>query len=304
MKLTHRLTRERHRIIKHGPARYITDRLRLLGRLIFDAAWGLVFKVIFANSRFRAICQLYPQEISKLKFNYLALSFNKGERLRIFLNHYYFLKHHFLPEFVARITEDEIVLWEHACEQSLYRICIELDAIIFEGELSLILKENDTPFYALAFAFVPSRIVALPGRQALYISRLQGARNALESVHSATKAFNGLRPQEVLLASARGVAQALQVSTLAGVRTVDQLAFCRQKLCHTCSFFNYDRFWEDVGGTAATPRVFSIPLTPQHPSDASTKHRTRKKIKYETETQMIQHVRQTFKKECLKNNDQ
>lgn len=290
--------KEIDRCARLGIGTYLMERLGVLLRNVFDLGFYLISRLLFNRPRFRPFFARYPLCIKKVIYPYLVSSFTKRVRLLVFLNHYRIIWWHFLPGFLNQVLDGGIVLWVRSINGARFCISLSYETLGTEGELSLVLTRDGENVFSLSFTLVPGKHLEVDAAQVLLISRVQGARD-YEIVRASIKAFGGYRPQEMLIAGARSVAQELGITCLAGI--VAQQQICWQKASIEHAFFNYDRFWGEIGGCQFSDRIFLLPLKPRHTplQEISRAHRARKSAQYQLEREVIEGVGVAFKERCL-----
>jgi uncharacterized protein VirK/YbjX len=270
-------------------------------RLLEDWVDTVVVMQALNHSIINCVILRFPDTLNRFKSSYLSHSFSRRDRLRSMINHYRFIDNNFNFYSTINIMNNEYVLWEKIKDVNRYSISFTYDTHYWEGDLSLIFKQNDVLLYTLAFAVIPGRVVDMRTNNVLFISRLQGGGNLrgrgnyYELIRSSIKAFSGIRPTTVLLAAARAISTALGITCIAGVRTKYQLGF-GSKWLHCGEMFNYDQFWAESGGQIFnSEQVFILPINPHH-APLRSRNRARKMQQYQFEGDLIREIQDTFER--------
>lgn len=303
------ISKEVARYHEFGAGRYAIDRLRALcERMTFHSMCSLVLKQCLTHPDLKVILVHNPRIVHKFTLPYLSNSLTKTAKFLMLWNHYKVVRKVFAPDFMWRIMKDEIVLWNQTGGQTRYCFSItyetakQYDSYGAEGELSLLFKVNGQAVYTLSFSIVPGRFIQLPATQVLFISRMQGLSANFELIRSTAKAFNGNRPSTMVLGVARAIAQSLGITCIAGVGTKEQIVYNRKAWLMDGSYFDYDKFWSEVGGVQVNETYFNIPLQPKHAPLCKVKsqHRSQARRKRQTENDLILRCQTAFEQTCLK----
>ncbi len=150
----------------------------------------------------------------------------------------------FSKAFVSDLSTNEVCLWTQAAEDVRYTITLGLDRGLHgEGDLVMYFRADGKVLFDLAFTLAPARVVRAPGGSTLLIARVQGRPDLFEQIRRATRSCGDIFPGQLLLSAAEGVARALSISSLCGVRGDEQLSSRWGG-----GRFNYDAFWSDLHG--------------------------------------------------------
>jgi uncharacterized protein VirK/YbjX len=153
------------------------------------------------------------------------------------------------------------LLWMRHFET--HRISMELkhaDFAPLEGELSVSVMFDGQAIYSLTFSVIRGKTVGCEEPLILFIGGLQGRPNTREKIDTSTKVSGGVHPRMLLFTAILALCDAWSISSIAAV-SADQQISCNsperlQSFCKT-----YDRFWRDLGGSAAHAerRIYIIP---------------------------------------------
>lgn len=256
---------------------------------------------ILIGSGLRCILRHNPRIPFKFVGNYVSLSLSCKSRLAILLHHYRFLDTCFNRTFIAGILQEPLTLWQTQRGDDTYTIGITFSEFDLEGDLSLILKMNMQRVCVLSFTIVPGDILELNCGHALFISRIQGAKN-FEMIRTVTKALGEVCPPTVLLTAARGIAMAAGLGCLAGVSSSAQVTVGEEDPAERVRFFNYDEFWHSKGGIRMENDIFRLAVAPHSRPEETIKgkHRARTLRKRQFENEVLEICRLKFEDTCLK----
>jgi hypothetical protein len=184
--------------------------------------------------------------------------------------HYNYLRHNLSAGSLRRICWEMVTLWEENTDNPVCRIVLSLPPSIkehAEGDMCLIFKANLTDVFTLAFTICHGRFFGLPG-DAIYVGRLQGARNQMDLIRASAKTCSGIAQQTLLLAAAEGICLSLGIRWMVCPNSKAQLSVGRQD-----EFFSgvsiYDQFWLEIGATRLNEENFYLPVPMPH---KPTKH--------------------------------
>lgn len=226
--------------------------------------------------RYLPITLSTPRLASRYTRKYLALSADLIERRTIFVHHYRLLLTGFSDAFISDLSRNEVCLWEHAGENDRYAITMGLDRSMHgEGDLVMYFRHEGKVLFDLSFTIAPAQFTQGSGESTLLIARVQGRPDMFEEIRRATKACGDIFPGQLLLSAAEGVARALSISSLCGVRGEEQLSSRWGG-----GRFNYDVFWSDHHGERrGSWYCMSVPLPHKPLAEVSATHRRRAKRK-------------------------
>jgi uncharacterized protein VirK/YbjX len=219
--------------------------------------------------------------------NFLARSLHGVDSVRCYYGHYGALAEALKPEALEALITGPVRLYAHQvgnvfCEVVLTATHERHD----EGELQLQFLRDGALLYLMGVSVVPGDVLRLPERHVMLISRMQGAPRRFAEIRQATKEFSEIHPQALLLAALQGLAQAMDLSVIAGVSATNQLVYDAE---HAELFERaYDAFFLSAGATAWTDRYFllnadgprrtSVPKSRSHALRALRKRRAKDEI--------------------------
>jgi uncharacterized protein VirK/YbjX len=127
-----------------------------------------------------------------------------------------------------------------------------------EGELALKLLVDRNVVFVLACTIVPGQVVGSTATHAVLISRLQGVKGCYDEITLATRAFREVAPAALLVAALRGVAEACEVTALAGVCAERQVNYSDEL---SAAFARtYDDFFSELGAARNPAGFYLSPL--------------------------------------------
>lgn len=272
-------------------------------RIIFSFNFPAHMAVVRALSlpRVKSLSQYRPGFAYRYWGNYLAHGFCVNSRAAILANHYSFLNTHVAEDFVTRICEDQIVLWEEFRENSRYSIALLCPRISnFEGDLSLVFQENSSTLFTMSFTFAPGKILSIEDNQVLLACLLQGARGKFDSIRRATKTFNEISPASLLLSAAEAIAKSLNITSIIGVGAQVQISVGGEQ-GENQGAFAYDDFWLSSGAEKINGHFFRITaLQNDKPlSLIKSNHRSRVKRKRQFKAALVDQIGLTLRQSCL-----
>ncbi len=145
-------------------------------------------------------------------------------------------------------------------EGAPYRVSLERSTMnAREGEMSIALwrAADDLRLASLSLVF---GAMERDGPAALWIGGLQGAKadDAKAATVDATKALSGLRPKDLLMIAAYGLAQRLGVSD---IRAISNGAHIHAEKGGRTWTADYDAFWIEQGASPGPDGFFHLPPT-------------------------------------------
>lgn len=271
--------------------------------IIFSFSLPAHLAVVRALSlpRVKCLTKHRPRFAYRYWGNYLAHGFCVNSRAAILANHYSFLNSHVAEDFVARICEDKIVLWDEFRDNSLYSIALLCPRISnFEGDLSLVFQEDSSTLFTMSFTFAPGKMLNIEENQVLLACLLQGARGKFDSIRRATKAFNEISPPSLLLSAAEAIAASLKITSIIGVGAQAQISVGGEQ-SENQGAFAYDDFWLSSGAEKINGHLFRV-TTLQNEKPLSlikSNHRSRVKRKRQFKASLVDQIGLTLRQSCL-----
>lgn len=207
--------------------------------------------------------------------HFLSRGFGTAQRLGCALDHFRFEQARFMPALLPVLHAEGLRLWRGA---EGWEIRLRSNAATrHEGPLSLVLCEGGQMVHELSFGCVDAqRLCGGAGRApVLFATRSQSSRPDAPALARFRAAFPQNSPAYFALAALNGVAQALGLPRIVGVRGVCQIAY---EPGYRAGFQrSYDDFWAGFGGRAFGVHGLQMPVpvavTPLH--ELPARHRAR-----------------------------
>ena len=161
---------------------------------------------------------------------YLARSFGDEEKSACARRHYDWLTAALPPAALRALFARALPLWSAEIDGARYAVTLRLEEwVAREGEMTLDLYAGATDLYFLSFTVVPASLFGLEARDALLVSRIQGAPDRFEGIRQATKALSDVAPRALLFAALTGLARAAGIRHIVGVSGENFLTFLPEK---------------------------------------------------------------------------
>jgi uncharacterized protein VirK/YbjX len=169
----------------------------------------------------------------------------------------------------------------------------------YEGDLLLELEEDSIPLYQLAFTIAPGRVAGADAPHAMLIARIQGVRGQVEAIRRAARACCDIAPPHLLMAAAQGIAAALRIGVIAGVKNKEQLSATIE--VETPVSFDYDAFWHTYIATEASIfYLLAVPIPDKPLRQIKPNHRQRTRLKRLFKHEVTKTTQATFSKRFLR----
>lgn len=245
----------------------------------------------------KTLLKHHPKVMFKYVRQYLARSFNIHTRAMILANHYGFLNNLVVVDFMEKICQGAVVLWQETKGENQYSITLTYPNNE-EGELFLIFSANASPLFTLAFTIAPGGLLNVPDTQVVFIGRLQGVINQRDAIRLASSSFHDLIPAALLMSAIRGIAGALNIAGIVGVSAQNQVTLRGIAAPLT---FSYDGFWVSAGGEKIDEGGYYLPVVRAEKAISSVKnnHRSRVKRKRQLKDSLTEQVSLAFNQQCL-----
>jgi uncharacterized protein VirK/YbjX len=247
-------------------------------KIIFNIKDQLYLLRVLHHPQTKRMAISHPKLAFKYLDNYASLNLSTKHRLSLLTAHYSFLQRHFRRDFLDIIEHPSITLWTECIDN--VDVALNLDfpqKLHAEGDLCLTLTNNGQFIYRLIFVIARGDIFGVVDDHVILISSIQGVYG-LDSVKSTTKACHDMHPTHLLMAAVSGIASAIGIDTIFGIKTKHQIA-------NNDNFhFSYDLFFKGYGNIAGPLSLYRIPLpfaeTPIHLIKSNHKKRTLEKRLY------------------------
>ncbi len=211
---------------------------------------------------------------------YLFQGVDDKRRCEYFFYHHNYLCRNLSDCSYLELIRNGLILYECCPRNIIYQVSIgENGFFSFEGELTVSLRANGFPIFAISFNFVPGLILGKASRTAILISRIQGHPGKFEEIRKATKELNEISPPHFLYSALMGIAQTFGIDVIGGV--------CGAKHCsHSPENDDqlrviYDDFFESIGAERTVEGFFVTSVSDQLYGDrvvtSGNRSRTRRK---------------------------
>lgn len=143
-----------------------------------------------------------------------------------------------------------------------------------EGELRLTVRLNRVPVYRMIFIIAKGRLFDNSAENIIFITCVQGLVNSL-TIRQATEQCEHVHPSDLLMTALSGVAQACEIDTILGIKTIQQIAN------YGAVYFSYEEFFIQYGARNATDSLceMKIPFPHREIINVAAKHRNRTRKK-------------------------
>ncbi len=255
-----------------------------------------------AQPRVRQIANYHPRAAFKYLRKYLAHGLCLTARAEILASHYGWLNHYVASDFMARICEGQIPLWEETRGETQYRIALTYPRIGHrEGELALVFQEGATTLFTVSFTLAPGQLFDLPSERVAFVGRLQGSNGGFEAIKRATKACEDISPLALLLAATQALVASFGAQALVGVGATGQISVGGKHATNETAM-GYDDFWRSVGAEELAGGLFHLSATQEEKplSLIKANHRSRVKRKRQFKTALAEAIALAFRQRCLR----
>ena len=216
---------------------------------------------LFAIPAFARLMRGHPQADALFFIShrhFLSRDFGATERLACVLDHFQFEQARFAPALSPALHGDGLRLWQHAAGyEARLRANPETR---HEGPLSLVLRLHGETLHELSFAWIDAARLGPDAGSGpvLFATRNQSLPADAPALARFRADFPQNSPAYFGLAALNGVAGALGLARIVGVRDACQIAF---EACHAASFKrSYDDFWIVFGGGPLGRHGFEMPV--------------------------------------------
>jgi len=250
---------------------------------------------IMRRPQLRVLMQEHPQVVFRPFRRYLAGNFRKKERRQALREHYRYLTDAVGESFFLEIVRGKHTLWRMRIDQDDFSVTISFPPSEqhSEGDLLLEFQVNGMPLYGLGFSVAPGHLVGSAAAQVALVARVQGVRAQLAAIRHATKACSDIAPPHILMAALQGIATALEIECIAGVRNSQQINEKWQSGPHTR--FDYDAFWRTIPGTEGQSFfLMPLPVVERPLKQIGIAHRRRTRRKRQFKSDIREAIRSNF----------
>jgi uncharacterized protein len=245
----------------HDFRSFVKFRFRSLvhARVIRDTA------VIFDHAPLDRIFAHSGKLAHKPTRSYLIRGLGARGRVNAIRTHFHLAEERLTPANLLQTHTDEQTIFEQQTTNGLMSIILgKPDALYREAEWRLALHIDRQRILELGVTLTNTATLGLVGNlPCVWIGIMKASikgDSALEPARKLTKELEGIRPKSLLLMAAQGMARAFGMNALYGVAN-DGLALTKYGYMKKRVKADYDQFWEESGGTRASSRVYSLPLS-------------------------------------------
>jgi len=243
-------------------------RTKMILRLLLYFRHHRKVEAIFNAPLLREIPLANPRIYKKIYRQYLYNGASMAERVRLLEQNYRFVGEFFDPSWITSIyvqrdfTLCDIVLADG--EKLSARLEYD-ERFTMEGELTLgLYDEQGARLYSMSFAFQTSgatRTAVIGCMIGGGCAGEAGGQAAQPTSKRLTKGLHGLRPKNLALFLLQTLCRHLGVTTLLAVGLDSHVYGGRSTRRRDRIKFNYDQFWEEVGGARSQDeKFFALPL--------------------------------------------
>ncbi len=225
-------------------------------------------KAIFHDPFFRQIVSANPGIYEKIYREYIFCGATIDERLRLLTSHYQFVREvfdHSLIKSIYLLRNHQLCTVPLSCgAEKVFARLSYLVRFEKEGELTLGLHDKSgRRLYSISFSFQSCN-----GKRTALIGCIIGSdmiscseEESPLSIKSLTKGMHGIRPKNLVFFLLQAFCQHLGVHSIMAVGSDSHIYSGQAKRRDRISF-DYDDFWEEVGGRVAEDdrKLFSLPL--------------------------------------------
>jgi uncharacterized protein VirK/YbjX len=250
---------------------------------------------LLAQPGLRALVAAHPQAIYRPYRRYLATSFTKSARRAALQHHYAYLLPRINETFFPAILRDRPQLWQKRIGLDLFDVRLSFTGELHhEGDLLLEFRENGVPLYCLSFTIAPGYLAGSDADQLILVARVQGAVGNFDAIRRATKACMDIAPPYLLTAAVHGIAGALNIGVIAGIRSKEQLTTNID--ADRTVYFDYDAFWRTcLGHETEKFYLISVPIREKSLAQISTGHRRRTRLKRQFKNEVAETSEAVFR---------
>lgn len=210
--------------------------------------------------------------------DYLVKDLSARDRVACVLTHYSFEDACFNSGYKRAVyLEGGLVLWQRAARGSNFRITLAMGSRMnAEGDLIIAFLADGKCLHRLSFSWIEGRVAGLSCGIVPFIARNQGRWTDSDAAFAAFEtAFPHNSPSFFCFAAMQGVAQAVGMAQVVGVKSAAHVAYDRHSVKHFANA--YDGFWKTLGGVemAGHGHLIALPFHAKPLSELPAKHRKR-----------------------------
>jgi len=211
---------------------------------------------------------------------YLARALDMEQRLDCALHHYAYEQATFSPAYVDAVYRGEgLELWRGASDDHEFVIrLVTANDNLFEGSLSIVAFVDAQRVCVLSFSYVDAALFGAASEPIAFITRKQSGRHS-EEQHAFSRAFDHSSPPYFCLAALAGVALAIGMRAIAGIRHDAHPSWHPRDAEGMRK--SYEGFWALFHAADLDEKAVRIPLPlePRDLADVAKSHRRRAKAR-------------------------
>lgn len=229
----------------------------------------------------RELMTHHPPIVYRPYRRYLATGFKKKDRRTILKHHYGYVLATASEKFWCSIAQNKLPLWQQTAGENILTIQMSFAGELHhEGDLLLEFLENSVRLYHLSFTVAPGQLTGSSAAHVILVAHVLGTAGRFEAIRRATKACRDIAPPYMLMAALQGLADALNVDVIAGVKNSEQITANSDDSKDV--YFDYDAFWRaHLGIEGEKFFLISVPITEKSLALISASHRRRTRLKRE-----------------------
>jgi uncharacterized protein VirK/YbjX len=250
---------------------------------------------IMRRPQLRVLIQEHPEVVYRPFRGYLATNFGKKERREALQEHYRYLTDALGESFFLQIVQGNHTLWRRHIDQDGFSVTLSFppSAEHDEGDLLLDFQSSGVPLYRLSFSVAPGHLVGSADAQVALIARVQGVQGQFAAIRHATKACSDIAPPHILMAAVQGIAAALDIKCMAGVRNSQRI--CAGLQSGPGHYFDYDAFWKTISASEGQNFfLMPVPVVERPLEQIDVVHRRRTRLKRQFKCDIREAIRSNF----------
>jgi uncharacterized protein VirK/YbjX len=210
--------------------------------------------------------------------DYLVKNFSARERVRCVLTHYRFEDATFSRAYKQAVyLAGGLTLWHRSANGSSFSITLAMaPRMNAEGDLILIFLADGKCLHRLGFSWIEGSVAGVASPVVPFLARNQGRWTDSDDAFAAfEKAFPHNSPSFFCFAAMQGLAQAVNMPQVVGIKSACHVAFDPAAVKHFANA--YDGFWKIVGGIElpGSGHLIALPFYVKPLAEMAGKHRKR-----------------------------
>ena len=253
------------------------------------------FARLMRQPRLRDLLASYPPVVYRPYRRYLATSFTKKDRRATLKHHYTYLLTRINDAFFSQISTNKILLWQKTVDDDVFTIKLSFTGVLQHGgDLLLEFAERSQRLFHMSFTIARGHVAGSAAAEVLLIGHVLGIAGHFDDIRRPTKACLDVAPPYLLMAAVQGLADALSVNVIAGVRNTEQITANSSDSENV--FFDYDAFWRThLGNEAEKFFLISVPIPEKPMALISASHRRRTRLKRQFRSEVAEAAKANFR---------